>query len=104
MFISVNQQLPQTAYIKMVDVWLIFNLLIPFILVLVHTYVDSLRTEVKSEDGEERKINHHGKSILVGNLSNKNPPNVKEAFSATSIVGERDADLIHRNEELELNV
>ena len=30
MFISVSQNLPKTSYIKMVDVWLIFNLMIPF--------------------------------------------------------------------------
>ena len=27
----------------MIDVWLIFNLLLPFIEVLVHTYMDTLR-------------------------------------------------------------
>ena len=30
MFISVSDNLPKTSYIKMVDVWLIFNLMIPF--------------------------------------------------------------------------
>ena len=30
MFISVSNNLPKTSYIKMVDIWLIFNLLIPF--------------------------------------------------------------------------
>ena len=30
MFISVSENLPKTSYIKMVDIWLIFNLLIPF--------------------------------------------------------------------------
>ena len=43
LFISVSSSLPQTAYVKMVDVWLIFNLLLPFIEVLVHTYMDTLR-------------------------------------------------------------
>ena len=54
MFISVSQQLPKTSYIKMIDVWLIFNLFIPFIEVLLHTYKDSLREE------EDREVNHHG--------------------------------------------
>ena len=45
----------------MIDVWLIFNLLIPFLEVLMHTYMDSLRAE-----GEEREINHHGKTVTVG--------------------------------------
>ena len=30
MFISVSENLPKTSYIKMVDVWLLFNLMIPF--------------------------------------------------------------------------
>ena len=30
MFISVSSSLPKTAYIKMVDYWLIFTLLLPF--------------------------------------------------------------------------
>ena len=34
-FISVANSLPKTSYVKMVDVWLIFNLIIPF--VEVHT-------------------------------------------------------------------
>ena len=34
MFISVSNNLPSTSYIKMVDIWLIFNLMIPFIEVM----------------------------------------------------------------------
>lgn len=30
MFVSVSDSLPKTSYIKMVDVWLITSLLIPF--------------------------------------------------------------------------
>ena len=62
LFISVSQSLPQTAYVKMVDVWLIFSMFVPFVEVLVHTWIDMLRTE-----GEEgREVNHHGKTITVG--------------------------------------
>ena len=43
MFINVSNNLPKTSYVKMIDVWLIFNLLLPFIEVLVHTYMDTLR-------------------------------------------------------------
>ena len=37
-FVSVSDSLPRTSYIKMVDIWLIFNLFIPFVEVLIHTY------------------------------------------------------------------
>ena len=57
MFINVSNNLPKTSYMKMVDVWLLFNLLLPFIIVLVHTHMDTLRND------EEREINHHGKTI-----------------------------------------
>ena len=52
MFINVSNNLPKTSYMKMVDVWLLFNLLYPFIVVLIHTYMDTLRND------EEREINH----------------------------------------------
>ena len=45
MFINVSNNLPKTSYVKMIDVWLIFNLLLPFIEVLVHTYMDTLRSK-----------------------------------------------------------
>ena len=38
MFISVSNSLPTTSYVKMVDLWLIFTLLLPFTEVLIHTY------------------------------------------------------------------
>ena len=37
MFISISNGLPKTSYMKMVDVWLLFNLLCPFLVVLLHT-------------------------------------------------------------------
>ncbi len=38
MFVGVSQTLPLTSTIKMVDIWLVFNLLIPFVEVLIHSY------------------------------------------------------------------
>ena len=99
MFISVSNNLPTTAYVKMIDIWLIFNLLLPFILVLLHTYMDSLRTESSEVDGEERTINHHGKTIKVG--AEKSPKTVQVT---PANMDNRNAGLIHRNEVLELQV
>ena len=62
LFLSVSGSLPTTSYIKMVDVWFIFNLMIPFFEVILHTYIDNLR----QQEDEEREINHHGKKIKVG--------------------------------------
>ena len=82
MFINVSNNLPKTSYVKMIDVWLIFNLLLPFIEVLVHTYMDTLRSifNFSSEkwlmffflnrDDEDREINHHGRPVEVGEDEN----------------------------------
>jgi len=67
LFISVSGSLPQTAYIKMVDVWLIFAQAVPWVEVLLHTWIDTSRTE--GEGG--REINNHGKSITVGGKDDK---------------------------------
>ena len=64
MFINVSNNLPKTSYMKMIDVWLLFNLLYPFIVVLIHTYMDSLR------DDDDREINHHGKTVTVTGETN----------------------------------
>ena len=48
----------------MVDVWLIFAQVVPWIEVLLHTLIDWMREEEDEDEG--RKINHHGKSITVG--------------------------------------
>ena len=40
MFISVANSLPKTSYLKMMDYWLIFNLILPFLEVVVHTYME----------------------------------------------------------------
>ena len=69
MFINVSNSLPKTSYMKMVDAWLLFNLLYPFIVVLLHTYMDTLRND------DDREINHHGKTITI------NDDNVNEDTS-----------------------
>ena len=59
LFISVSSALPPTSYIKMIDIWLIFSQLIPFVEVMLHTFMDNLR------DDDDREINHHGSAIPV---------------------------------------
>ena len=66
LFISVSGSLPATAYVKMVDLWLIFAQMIPFFEVLLHTAMDMMRN-----DGE-REINHHGTTIAVAETEKDN--------------------------------
>ena len=75
LFISVSQSLPPTAYIKMIDVWLIFAQLIPFVEVLLHSWMDLLRVD------DDREINHHGKAIKAEDLEQHEVSFIIEVFS-----------------------
>ena len=44
---SISNDLPRTSYLKMVDIWLIFNLFIPFVEVLLHTYKVNSRLTIQ---------------------------------------------------------
>ena len=52
-FIDVSNNLPQTSYMKMIDIWLLFNLILPFLVVLIHTRMDTLRQDQDKQDKEE---------------------------------------------------
>ena len=55
LFIGISNALPKTAYIKLIDVWLITNLMIPFLEVLLHTIIDILRNQL-AETREPEKL------------------------------------------------
>ena len=85
LFISVSKSLPPTSYVKMIDVWLIFSQLIPFVEVLLHTYLDSLRSD------DDREINHHGETITPGgdnNTAQSSINGMEELFKKSSKVME----------------
>ena len=50
LFISVLDSMPRTSYIKMIDIWLIFCLLIPLVEVLFHAMLDKYRYEIELKD------------------------------------------------------
>ena len=88
LFISVSNSLPPTAYVKMIDVWLIFSQLIPFAEVILHTYMDCLR------ENENREINHHGQTIAVSEKSDDNG----ELFTKSAAVPSY-SEMVQRNEQ-----
>ena len=65
MFVNVSNNLPKTAYLKMIDTWLLFNLFKPFVDILMQTYIETLR-----EEDNGREVNHHGKTVTVSEDSN----------------------------------
>ena len=57
-FIDVSNNLPKTSYMKMIYVWLLVNLLLLFMVVLTHTYMDTLGVDEDKENinsGMDRK-------------------------------------------------
>ena len=56
-FIGVTQSLPTTAYIKMIDIWMIFMMMYPFFVVSLYTLIEVLKNkknkiQVKKAAGE----------------------------------------------------
>ena len=60
MYIGVSNNLPKTSYIKMIDVWFIFSMTIPFIEVILQTYIEYLRYKQGFTH-----INKHGTAVNV---------------------------------------
>ena len=85
-FMTVSSNLPQTSYVKMIDIWLLFCILVPFFEVLLHTWMDCNRSE-------NREINHHGKSVSVDGSETVVVP-----FSDT-----RNSGLIARKENVQVD-
>ena len=50
MFVGISGKLPETAYVKSIDLWMIFSLLKPFVDIMIQTYVESLRSEDEGVD------------------------------------------------------
>ncbi len=53
LFQSVGNSLPQTSYLKMIDVWLLAGLIVPFIVILILIASDSINDDI---DGQSQDI------------------------------------------------
>ena len=94
-FISVMDKLPSTAYIKMVDYWLIFGQLVPFTEVVLLTAMEYLR---KGNNSGMQSINHHGTARTVVNSPSAEPKVMfMGAISATEAWAdlEEDPRIVH---------
>ena len=56
LFVGLSVRLPETSYLKMIDVWLVFNLIVPFTNVILHGYLDHLRKKLKGLKGKEYSL------------------------------------------------
>ena len=64
-FIGVMQGLPTTAYIKMIDLWLIFAQMIPFTEVLLLTAMESMREGDGSGEERPKRLCKEKKNVKV---------------------------------------
>ena len=65
-------RLPRTSYLKMVDVWLIFTLSLPFIEVILHTIMDVMRSKISKYEMSKKILMVNG--VKINNFIEDNPP------------------------------
>ncbi len=54
LFLNTSASLPKTSYFKMIDIWMVFGLLLPFLEVVLHTVTEYQRRETgSSSDSDE---------------------------------------------------
>ena len=69
-FLGLSQSVPVTSYIKMVDIWMLFTLTIPFLEVVYHTsnemskQSDVVRVTPQNLSLEEVFLNNNTKAVL----------------------------------------
>ena len=49
-FIATSNSLPKTAYIKLIEVWLLGHLFVPFFEVILHSIIDFIREELNHKE------------------------------------------------------
>ena len=69
-FLGLSQNVPVTSYIKMVDIWMLFTMTIPFLEVVYHTsnemskQSDVIRVTPQNLSVEEVLLNNNTKAVL----------------------------------------
>ena len=68
LFQSVSASLPQTAYLKMIDVWLIFGLVLPFFIFLVLILIEMMNDNNDKEDDayEDQWASNNQSNVNIG--------------------------------------
>ena len=67
LYILFSSVVPQTSYIKSVDLWFLFNLIYPFTLILLHILIQNLKTEKELKSKTKVlnvRVGPQGKSLI----------------------------------------
>jgi hypothetical protein len=73
---SIAVSLPQTAYLKMIDVWLLFGLMMPFIVFLLEVFFELVIATMKKSENEE---NNQVKNIVNSKFGSQNVQRKKKS-------------------------
>ena len=80
-FLGLSQSLPVTSYIKMIDIWMLFTMTIPFLEVVVHTTHEVFKDKKASHIGPETRVGvlevKCGEDDEVGKEEEKKKNNIK---------------------------
>ncbi len=68
LYIGIINSLPRTAYIKLIDVWLITNMLVPFLEVMLHTFMDHARNRLIDDDEDQLASDAKGAEAMKRHL------------------------------------
>ena len=55
-FLGLSQSLPVTSYIKMIDIWMLFTMTIPFLEVVLHTTNEVFKQPRENRVGSDNQI------------------------------------------------
>ena len=55
-FLGLSQSLPVTSYIKMIDIWMLFTMTIPFLEVVLHTTNEVFKRPRENRVGSDNQI------------------------------------------------
>ena len=55
-FLGLSQSLPVTSYIKMIDIWMLFTMTIPFLEVVLHTTNEVFKRPRENHVGSDNQI------------------------------------------------
>ena len=57
-FIGISDALPKSSGVRFVDVWMLFSLFLPFVEVLIQTYIHHLQNAVDNEKQNAKEKQH----------------------------------------------
>ena len=72
LFISVSDSLPRTSYVKLIDVWLIVSLMVPFANIIVQTVINILQEDNLDEDDDDGRMFERRSNIKPSKGRNRN--------------------------------